>query len=106
MEGLRVCHKGSYVRSRPNFRWPQLLGSPPVGALPALGQVLSNWKGIVTSPLTPEELSALADRIARIPGGYSRFYVLVPKRQQLPPVSEELEPGSVRFLGAQAQGID
>jgi hypothetical protein len=66
MEGLRVCHRGSYVRSRPNFRWPQTLGSPPVGALPALGQVLSNWKGVVTSPMTPEELSALADSIRGI----------------------------------------
>jgi hypothetical protein len=63
-------------------------------------QVLSNWKGVVTSPMTPEELSALADQIAGIPSGCSRFYFLVPKRQ--PPVSEELEAGSVRFLGAQA----
>jgi hypothetical protein len=52
--------------------------------------------------MTPEELSALADRIARIQACCARFYILVPKRQQLPPVSEELEPGSVRFLGAQA----
>ncbi len=28
----------------------------------------------------------------------------MPKRQQLPPLSEELEPGSVRFLGARAPG--
>ncbi len=42
--------------------------------------------------MTPEELSALADRIARISSGKARFYFLVPKRQQLPPVSEELEP--------------
>jgi hypothetical protein len=33
---------GSYVRSLPNFRWPQTLGSPPVGAL---GQ----WKGVVVA---------------------------------------------------------
>ncbi len=37
MEGLRVRHERGYVRSLPNFRWPQTLGSPPVGALPALG---------------------------------------------------------------------
>ncbi len=49
--------------------------------------------------MTPEQLSALADRIARIQACCARFYFLVPKRQQLPPVSEELEPGSVRFLG-------
>ena len=88
MEGLRVCHRGSYVRSRPNLSWPQTLGSPPVGALPALGQVLSNWKGVVTSPMTPEELSALADRIARIEAHKTRFYFLVPKRQQLPPLTD------------------
>jgi hypothetical protein len=62
------------------------------------GQVLSNWKGVVTSPMTPEKLRALADRIAGISSCKARFYFLVPKRQQLPPVSEELEPGSVRFL--------
>jgi hypothetical protein len=28
----------------------------------------------------------------------------VPKRQQWPPVTEELEPGSVRFLGGPAPG--
>jgi hypothetical protein len=46
--------------------------------------------------------SALADKIAGTGTSKARFYFLVPKRQQLPPVSEELEPGSVRFLGAQA----
>jgi hypothetical protein len=48
--------------------------------------------------MTPEELSALADRIAGVRASKARFYFLVPKRQQLPPVSEELEPGSVRFV--------
>ncbi len=57
----------------------------------------------MTSPMTPEELSALADQIAGISRGKARLYFLVPKRQPLPPLSElELEPGSVRFLGAQA----
>jgi hypothetical protein len=51
--------------------------------------------------MTPEELSALADKTARIQACDARFYFLVPKRQQQPPVSEELEPGSVRF-GASA----
>jgi hypothetical protein len=97
MEGLRVSHEGSYVRSLPNWRWPQTLGSPPEGALPALGQVLSNWKGVVTSPMTPEELSALAAKIAGFTASKARLYFLVPKRQQLPPVTEELEPGSVRL---------
>ncbi len=55
--------------------------------------------------MTPEELSALADRIAGIRDVSTlRFYFLVPKRQQLPPVSEEPEPGSVRFLGGPAPG--
>ncbi len=56
----------------------------------------------MTRPMTPEELSALADKIAGISRGKARIYFLVPKRQQLPPLSEELEPGSVRFLGAVA----
>jgi hypothetical protein len=42
----------------------------------------------VTSPMTPEELSALADKTARMEVSKARFYFLVPKRQQLPPVSE------------------
>jgi hypothetical protein len=52
--------------------------------------------------MTPEALSALADKIAGIEFGITRFYFLVPKGMQQPAVSEELEPGSVRFLGAQA----
>jgi hypothetical protein len=56
--------------------------------------------------MTPEELSALADKTAgtSIIINHQRFYFLVPKRQLLPPVSEELEPGSVRFLGGPAPG--
>jgi hypothetical protein len=40
--------------------------------------------------MAPEELSALADKIVSVgQHGHSRVYFLVPKRQQLPPVSEE-----------------
>jgi hypothetical protein len=68
---LNIRNQGSCVRSLPNLRWPRTLGSPPVGAL---GQVLSRWKGIVTSPMTTEELGALADRIARVDVSIARVY--------------------------------
>ncbi len=53
----------------------------------------------MTSPMTPEDLSALADKLARWDASTLRFYFLVPKRQLLPPwlpMSEELKPGSPR----------